>query len=107
MTTTATDLNLPFIFDRNLSIAEKKSVKFELFFNGQKSRDLMGYDDFMDWLDMYGIYPASPEAAQAEIGVMMNVPEGKVRWNRVAPIVDKPEDLLPDGSKGLDVGNDA
>jgi hypothetical protein len=86
---TAQELVKSYIFDNTLSEEEKASVKFELYieneYGEQKANSLLNYDDFMEWISMYGIEQSSILAAKVECGFPVEVPEGTVRFIRVSP----------------------
>ncbi|WP_133251232.1 hypothetical protein [Pokkaliibacter plantistimulans] len=80
------DLKAPYLFDNELSQEEQAQVKFRLYLNGVEINRLLGYDDFMIWLDTYQISPYSKRAAQIECGVPVDTSDGTVRWDRIAPL---------------------
>lgn len=68
-----------------LTQAIKDSIKFEIYLNGVMGNGLAGYDDFMEFLEIYRIDPNSKEAAMAEMSFPIPTVDGVARFKRVAP----------------------
>lgn len=79
------DLVSPVVLDNTLSSAQKDMVSFDIYLNGQRGTQPLGYDHLIEFLDMYGLDPSSKEALMLESGMLFAVPEGNVRLVRISP----------------------